>query len=552
MSMTDITSAKEYGIRLKRTRCIQGLSQAELAEKVGVVGATIAKWEKEGLKNIEDIQSLSNALGHDLLQDEMNEEGTIGEIEKMLLRYLVMNKGVENSYELTGHLFEDYGLSMPRSVKELSKLQRIGLIERECYKNLYGENKDETFITAKGLITIINNNWMENISNTSAITYEKKCQGYDSYQEYLDNLNASKSVLALEPVNGFRINVINYILQKYDYSKHKYLANDFFCGRSLYEDLMYAMVQGLNRDIIDKMVSAIIIRNKFTVGNECIRFKNNIWDMKYGNNKEVREFMDNLQEKSDLAIVYDLEDPQYIVNDGIDELDFRLSSYWEMFHENIIYERYRHDIIRNDVDKDSNIEDFSDYNGNAFDYIIKKKGEDFTKWFSDEEIISFVKENVCPAETEEERHLDGLIKKIMEEDPSIVDYFVLPNYLSDDVKEAIWTAYEVPKLVGTNKQGERVEFWLPDYSRGYAGLVTNKDKAVVYDINYNILWVNLFALISIEEIGKMSEEEIEEFIKTPVMDLIDKSVWKEYVHQQMDKHLCCKVQLFADNKWPVF
>ena len=61
--MNDITTAKEYGNRLKRIRGVMGLSQKDLGEKIGVVGATVAKWEKEGIKNIEDLQRLSNALG---------------------------------------------------------------------------------------------------------------------------------------------------------------------------------------------------------------------------------------------------------------------------------------------------------------------------------------------------------------------------------------------------------------------------------------------------------------------------------------------------------
>ncbi len=55
------------------------------------------------------------------------------------------------------HLFEQnimYGLDENRIVREIFKLEKLGLCVREQYTDFYGKQIDRVFITAKGVITI--------------------------------------------------------------------------------------------------------------------------------------------------------------------------------------------------------------------------------------------------------------------------------------------------------------------------------------------------------------------------------------------------------------
>ena len=80
-----MSTAKKIGERCRKFRNALGVSQQALADQVGTTPQNISKYEKEGVYNIETIQALSQALGHDLLSDEMENEGDVGEIGRELL-----------------------------------------------------------------------------------------------------------------------------------------------------------------------------------------------------------------------------------------------------------------------------------------------------------------------------------------------------------------------------------------------------------------------------------------------------------------------------------
>jgi transcriptional regulator with XRE-family HTH domain len=187
----------EVGQRCRRFRNVLGISQQKLADMVGTTPQNISKYEKEGIHDVDVIRSLSNALGHDLMTDESDEEGAVGEIVKEILDILVNN---EDAALLDGHtgcietsriLGREslYGLPEKRIVREMFKLEKIGLCVREQYIDFYGMEKDKVFITAKGVITLKHIGAFKNQLGDyrNVCTYEMLCQGYDSYQEYIDS-----------------------------------------------------------------------------------------------------------------------------------------------------------------------------------------------------------------------------------------------------------------------------------------------------------------------------------------------------------------------------
>ena len=158
-----MSTAKKIGERCRKFRNALGVSQQALADQVGTTPQNISKYEKEGVYNIETIQALSQALGHDLLSDEMENEGDVGEIGRELLCAMIGYKFPFHSteyglgYIYTKDLFEQnvmYGLDENRIVREIFKLEKLGLCVREQYTDFYGEQIDRVFITAKGAITI--------------------------------------------------------------------------------------------------------------------------------------------------------------------------------------------------------------------------------------------------------------------------------------------------------------------------------------------------------------------------------------------------------------
>ena len=84
-----VHTALEIGQRCRRMRQAQGISQQELADKLHTTPQNISKYETQGISNIEVVQKASAALGHDLLQDEMDTEGTVGEIGKEILQLIL-------------------------------------------------------------------------------------------------------------------------------------------------------------------------------------------------------------------------------------------------------------------------------------------------------------------------------------------------------------------------------------------------------------------------------------------------------------------------------
>ena len=276
MDNREITTAIELGARCRRFRNALGLSQQALGDKVKMTGAAISKYEKEGIYNIEILQELSNALGHDLMTDEIDEEGTVGEIGKEILRRIVSGTpffhGIVDAIEIiNSEAF--YGLSIDRIIKEIFKLEKIGLCVREQYIDFSGIEQDKIFLTAKGRIVyntlpkIIDIDEDDDIRSNPCITYEKVCHGHINYQDFIDSSIVEKKIRNLNPSTGFRAGFISYLLDNHTSLFIEPCANsivsEYIRNKNIYETILYSMIIGLTNDDINLIVELNHLRGGF-------------------------------------------------------------------------------------------------------------------------------------------------------------------------------------------------------------------------------------------------------------------------------------------------
>lgn len=398
----------------------------------------ISKYEKEGIHDIDIIRYLSDALGHNLMTDEVDEEGTVGEIGKEILSILVESKVPfsDKSGSVTALDLLDgewlFGLSEERITKELFKLEKIGLCVREQYIDFYGKEHDDIFITAKGVITLKHiggfKNELGDYRNVN--TYEMICEEFESYQAYIDSEPVEKIIRSLTIQNGFRINYIWFLMKEYN------IQNDFlgyfekyYLGKSAYVDIIFSMIMEITREKSDYMFK---------------KFNENF-------SEEVEIEFDELCE-----LLY--PDRQY--NNLVNELKKYISDDmpyncvdWDAWVEeknNVIgisdeyekkYDRYLK-IIHNDEELENMVENADTYLADMFNTKLKKYGyKNPLNWYSKEEIEIFIKSNILEAGSKYEKYIENKLKRINEMEPNLVaEYFKFPleweeNGLANLVRE---------------------------------------------------------------------------------------------------------------------
>lgn len=185
--MANKTIATKCGERLRRVRQALGMSQEELANRMYISPQAISKYEKNGISDIDVIKKLSDVLGQDLLSDEIDAEGEVGEIGREILIQLINHCGYILYEELAQKYM--YGMSDERISTEIFKLQKIGLCVREQYRRWDKSIVDALFVTAKGTISY-KNFVKENASCVTLLlkdvqTYEMLTGESSSYQDYL-------------------------------------------------------------------------------------------------------------------------------------------------------------------------------------------------------------------------------------------------------------------------------------------------------------------------------------------------------------------------------
>jgi transcriptional regulator with XRE-family HTH domain len=440
--MENTSTAIEIGQRCRKFRNALGLSQQGLADKIGTTPQNISKYEKDGIHDIEVIQEISKALGHDLLTDEIDAEGTVGEIGREILLILINQKGcIASKWILKGR--ELYGLSEERCVKEVFKLEKIGLCVREQYIDFYNQKQDKIFITAKGVITLKHIDSSQNLGcdfeNVS--TYEMICDESSCYQELLDSCQLEKKIRNLKPKNGFRINLIKYLRDNCR-SNNEYLnelEGDFFedlntdliSGENIFFDIIFGMAMGISRKDVDFWM-------------ECVESENNhefeqadLLNSELYPDEEIKNrFLWRFKERILLAkammphgVVDEKLNPQLNMED-VEEKQIRLEELEDKFYEQDAF--------------------YSKLNLNTRYLEAWKKHESKNPldWFSKEEIETYIKENILPPVTEEEKQLEDQLIQIMQMEPGIVKgYFeFISEWEENGLADLVRSLYKVPTI----------------------------------------------------------------------------------------------------------
>lgn len=394
-----MATAKEIGQRCRKFRNALGLSQQGLADKIGTTPQNISKYEKDGIYNIEMIQELSQALGHDLLSDEMDAEGKVGEIGQEILAYLVDDNMPFND-EKIGYAEADnildgkvlYGLDQNRIMNEIFKLEKLGLCVREQYIDYYGDRKDRIFITAKGAITLkhISEDIIVKNNLQSVITYEMICKGYDNYQEYIDNQILEKKIRNLKINSGFRANFIHYLHKKYEAGLDKYrydigFDTDLIVGENCYFDIMYHMVLGLSIADLEHYLNIIY---KYQHDETAIEDELGIDTVEYSSETLMRKYVP-----------------------GIDTVGQSVDN---------IMQQYQLDEDEKFMEKSVS---------NRFEEMVEKNGSrNPFEWFIKDDIQEYIILNYKPALDEKEKMIEQQLFEIMDLGTEIAkEYFLFPK-----------------------------------------------------------------------------------------------------------------------------
>lgn len=428
------TTAIELGARCKRFRNAHGLSQQALGDMVGMTGAAISKYEKEGLYNIEVIQALSKALEHDLLQDEIDADGDAGIVGKHILEILADHNGYMKKSELAGR-YDMYGMTEDRIIKELFKLEKYGMCVREQYNDFYGEEQDVIFITAKGLIVIKK---LVDEKCSFIYTYEKLCNGNLTYQDYIDNHNLEKRIRNLNPTTGFRANFIQYLRRNYttDFERKNDISESIVYGEACYSDIYWSVICETKRSEIDLLMECMLRpkRQEYDWMAEDIRIKLD------GNDRVESDFLYSVNDHAEKfdCIEYDEERRKSRYKDsGINEIEqFSKIEEWEK-KENIIFDIYY--LRDRDNAYKQKIRGFEKNN------ILDQMTDNPMNWYSEDDIKDYIKQNILPAVTEDEKRIESELIQIMKDYPEVCAYFKFSNeWEQNGIADMLREIYKVP------------------------------------------------------------------------------------------------------------
>ena len=437
--MDNKSMAVEIGQRCRRFRNALGISQHKLADMVGTTPQNISKYEKEGIHDIDIIRYLSSALGHDLMTDEVDEEGSIGEIGKEILTILVESKKlfldeggkVEASKLLDGSLL--FGLPQERVIKEIFKLEKIGLCVREQYIDFYNKEHDVIFITAKGVITLKHigglKNEVEDYKNVK--TYEMVCEGHESYQAYIDSEPAEKIIRNLSVKNGFRVNYICFLKKAYDAQNDflGYLKN-YYIGKTAYVDIVFSMIMEITREKADYMIKLFDENCSEEAQAEFDYLCDQVYEGQYNNLiYELKKYID-----------YDMLDMHMDCDEWLDEINCNedTSEKYEKIQKNIPADAELEHLINNSVNHLT--ETFTSK-------LEEHGGENPLYWYSKDEIETFIKKNILGANSEYEEEIEQQLLRINEMVPNLVSaYFDFPTEWEENgLADLVRNLYKVSK-----------------------------------------------------------------------------------------------------------
>lgn len=419
--------AQELGQRCRRFRNALNISQQALADLIGTTPQNVSKLERDGIYNIETIQEISRVLGHDLLSDEIDMEGSVGEIGKEILLLLIDGFGSSDSTSFQGCIDIDlcfhsnafWGLTVDRITKEIFKLEKIGLCVREQFEDLHGNRQDWLFITAKGVMTvkhICSYYFAEDDKLNKVKTYEMICGNCSSFQEKLNANEALKILVSIDGDSGFRINFIQFLRAKYEQEAIDFTDRNhflpYFPGEDCFYDLIYSMATGMNRRKADMFLNETyhsrrdeeirILEEQLHIDDEFL-------------SKFERKFSRDVVEIDDHG-----DNPAFVKEIDVPEelgklYDEELTAWFSNSKSPI--DRYNREAQNRD-------------SSNPLD------------WYSKEDIEKFISDNILPASNDYEKEIDAKIKKIIEIDPSAMNYFSSPYVWEENgIAELIRSKY---------------------------------------------------------------------------------------------------------------
>ncbi|SDJ31332.1 Helix-turn-helix [Lachnospiraceae bacterium G41] len=439
------TTAKEIGTRIRKFRQLKGWSQKELGDKIGTSSAAISKYEKEGVHDIEVIQDLSKSLEVDLVQDEMDVEGEVGEIGLEILVLLLSevddsdlfaDEEYHNGSMDAEELFDGeklYGLDKQRIIHELGKLESCGLCVREQFLDFDNENKDIIFITAKGVIAIKRR--IPDFEFPDEVkTYEMYCDNHSCVQEYIDSFEIHKEIEMIDISSAFRLNFFAYIsriLREKDFSENRTYFNSYFSGVSSYTDILYSMLLEMNREDADRLAKG----NFF----EC----------------EESEELSKIQNPENDWIEYMELDKEHL-RDEAEDLFINYLSY--RFGKNYLIpaSEEENESMRNRISKEEEVlrleeiiakkaeeheKFFKKYDKRIDKLKAVKEKKDVRKEFTKDQIIKWINANILKPSNELEEIKQNMMEKYLRRYYMARDYFSFPrewenNGIADIVREA--------------------------------------------------------------------------------------------------------------------
>ncbi len=459
--MEKLSLARECGLRCRRIRMAKNMSQQDLADLLFTTPQNISKYEKDGISNIDTIKRISDVLGQDLLTDETDVEGAVGEIGKEILHALIDNEGFMD----VSRLIEDkmYGMSMDRISHEIFKLERIGMCVREQYVNWVVTEKDMLFITAKGVITykncMTNSLLLGELYNKLGLvkTYESLFEETGNYQEYMDSRPGEKLIRSIGyPCVSGHLGSDKYLLMQSAYRANyvEYLKRNFETGIDASWDVIRSMaVPGVScyHDILYRMslnVTNDVLWMHILSGDEYFDLED-----EYDTLTEELSRSDNDPVIVDTISSFKSEFPwtEEEEDDSDDEKEPDESS--EKTEKGHIKPKWLSD--EEFAQKEKRLEELEDYMYDTYTYSYelnleliynRNRPKDASKyptdWYTVDEIKDFINKNFGPAETEQEKELDRVLKKINELIPETLDYYTFPeewekNGLADLVRKNV-------------------------------------------------------------------------------------------------------------------
>ena len=445
------SKAKECGQRLRRIRMAQNLSQQDLADKLFTTPQNISKYEKEGINSIDTIVKINEILGCNLLKDEMDEEGIIGEIGKEILAVLVEHNGFIDVEQLISQYM--HGLDMNRITHEIFKLEKIGMCVREQFEGFIGAKNDGLFITAKGLISLKNNVNASIMSEkfqtqiNSVETYEELVnrQGCETYQEVLDNEELEKLIWKLPLHSSYRASYIKYLKLLYISDKWKGKDWDVWAeyskylscipSENVYFDILYSMIAKVDHTVVDRIFDETELFDYSIPDNsemaDCIREELILkYSEKYKKRRELGKCkVDAVLAFANMSKWYE----DYSKESGVTKIDYDSLNEEE-------YERLDKSLFTSeDLDLAESYEALSKmasedlmYTEVSLDWFISEMAKEkesllVTEWFSKEDFEAYINANMPSAQTEEENEIDLMLSEINSKYPETLDYYNFPE-----------------------------------------------------------------------------------------------------------------------------